>query len=315
MTEAMASSRLQPSSPPRRERPLIGAGWAALAACFFTASDVLIRLIEPWTDVWQVVAGRSLFGLLAMLALSPFRRQSILGRQRGVLLVQGLAGAGTFVCLVLSLRSLPMAEALILLYLFPAFAALLAPWLTDDRHRLADWLLIGVAFVGLAVVLWPNNRTDGLVIGHLFGVLSGFCLGLAFTLVRRLHRQGDALSPYFYYCLCGFVGSAAVLILGPAKPWPETSLGWWGLLGVGAVSMLANPAANKSVQHLSAPKAGVVMMLEVVFGAAVGVVVFLEQPTLKLALGAILILGGAAGLIAKPERKVGGSARGENKFG
>lgn len=293
---------MQPSGSVPSGRPFIGAGWAALAACFFTASDVLIRLIEPWTNVWQVVAGRSLFGLVVMLTLSPFRRQSILGRQRGVLLVQGLAGAGTFVCLVLSLRSLPMAEALILLYLFPAFAALLAPRLTDDRHRLTDWLLIGVAFLGLAVILWPDNPTDGLVIGHLFGVLSGFCLGLAFTLVRRLHRQGDALSPYFYYCLCGFVGSAAVLILSPAKPWPETAPGWWGLVGVGAVSMLANPAANKSVQHLSAPKAGVVMMLEVVLGAAVGVVVFLEQPTVKLALGAVLILGGAIGLIAKPDR-------------
>ena len=294
----------------QRAGPLVGAGLAFLAALSFGGADILVKVSEGGLTIWQIALGRCLLGMAFVVILTRVKKVSLLGRDRRILLASGISGVVAFIILGLTLRRLPLAEALVLLYLFPAFSALLSPWLAGERIPARDWLWVGVAFLGTVVVLWPDRAGPELGWGHLLGLASGMSLGVSIALLRRVRNQRNALSPYFYYCAAGIVISLVPVLAGTGPVFPVGLEAWTILLLLSALATTANLATNKSVQYLSAPKAGVILMGEVVMGSVLGVVLFAEPLTLRLITGATLILGGGALLtLGGPKRKLSGKAK------
>ena len=289
-------------------RTLIGAGFALTAALTFACTDALVKISENALSIWQIALGRSLFGLVALFVLSPIRGFSLLGRHRLVLFISGLAGAGTFILVGLAVRMLPLAEALVLLYLFPAFSALLSLLLTGDRIPARNWIWIGTAFLGIVILLWPFGAGRELGWGHLIGLGSGLSIALSLVLLRRLGPGESAFTAQVYYCFLGALAGLIPLLLSPGPILPSGAGSWLWLLGIAVTALLANLAMNKSVHHISAPNSGVILMVEVVAGAALGVFLFGEPLTPRFGLGALFVLGGGVLLTLGPARR-GGKGR------
>lgn len=296
--------------PKQKAGALVGAGLALLAAFSFGGCDVLVKISEEGLTIWQIALGRCLLGMASVVVLTRLWKVSLLGRSRLVLLASGISGAWAFIILGLTLRRLPLAETLVLLYLFPAFSALLSPWLAKEKIPARDWFWVGVAFLGTVVILWPDRAGSRLEWGHLLGLLSGMSLGVSIALLRRVRDERNALSPYFHYCAAGIVFSLVPVLSGPGPILPAGPEAWIILLLLSALATAANLATNKSVQFLSAPKAGVALMTEVILGGVVGVFFFAEPLTLRLVTGAVLILGGGAFLtLGGSKRKLPGKAK------
>jgi len=270
----------------------VGAGLALLAALSFSGLDVLVKISEGGLTIWQIALARCLLGMASMAVLTRLKGVPLLGSKRWILLASGICGAWAFIVLGLTIRRLPLAEALVLLYLFPAFSALLSPWLAGEMVPARDWLWVGVAFAGTVVILWPNRTGTELGWGHLLGILAALALGVSLALLRRVRDQRNALSPYFYYCAAGAAFSLGPVLSGPGPVFPAGFEAWAILVLISILAMAANLATNKSVQYLSAPKSGVILMAEVVVGAVLGVALFAEPLTLRLVMGAVLVLGG-----------------------
>ena len=278
---------------------MVGVLFACLAAISFSGLDVFVKESAGLLTVWQIAMGRSVWGLIVVLVLTRAHRLPLWGEDRLQLFYASLAGVGTFVFLNLALRSLPLALALVLLYTFPAFAALLTPLIADEKIPRREWPLMGLAFIGLLIILWP---TEGLTLswGHLYGLAGGFSMGLALTILRGLRAQKNALTPHLYYCLSGIVICSWPLIAQPEQILPETSLSWWLLLLGSTLALIGNLCTNKALQTLSSPKTGVILMGEVLVGAVAGVMVFNEPLTWRLTVGAIgIVLAGAFLVLGK----------------
>lgn len=207
----------------------------------------------------------------------------------------GVTGAAGVTALTVALIVLPLFEALVLLYLFPAFAALLSPWLTGDRVTGRQWCLVAAACAGSGLVLWSGQLVNGLQLGHLLALLAAFCLGLAFTLTRRISGDNSVLTPFFYICAAGIV-----VTTGPILFQPESlAISIAGLPALAAVALLATAAhlaGNKALTYLSSPQVGVICMAEVPFGAIIGLLLFGEYLGLRTLMGGVLIIAAGIGL-------------------
>lgn len=272
-----------------------GLTWAFIAAVCYAGLNTAIRFADAHMSIWHIIFYRSLFGVVVMALLARMTGVRILGRQRATLCLLGLSGAFGVTALTVALILLPLFEALVLLYLFPAFAALLSPWLTSDRVTPMDWLLIGAACFGAALVLWSGQLGSGLQWGHLLGLFASLCLGLTFTLIRRISADNSPLTPFFYICVAGIVVSIGPVLLQP-RILAFSADGFPALITVAVLATAAHLAGNKALVYLPSPRVGVILMSEVIFGAIIGLLIFGEFLGTRTLLGGVLIIGSGIGL-------------------
>ena len=277
----------------------LGALLAFVAAALFAVADLAIKYFEPHLSVWDMIMGRSLLGVVALAVLARWTGTRLLGRGRGAMIVVGLCGSTFIVCLTIALMLLPLFEALVLVYLFPVFAALLSPRLTGERISPRDWLLIVLAFGGAVLILWPDQLDGRLQWGHCFGLAAAFLNGLTLTLIRAKSANNTSLIPVFYICLAGclvFTGP----FLSQDAPFRIEPVGILGLLIIGSMATAAYVSLSKALARLSSPRVGIIGMAEVVLGGLGGFLVFDEALYGRSILGAALIIGSGICLILKP---------------
>ncbi|MFZ7126556.1 MAG: DMT family transporter [Desulfobacterales bacterium] len=293
--------------PPSSTQPLIstaavGTGYAFLAASLFAMLNVVIRMADPYMTVWHMMFGRSLFGIVAMGILARAMGIRLLGVHRGVLTVVGLAGVTGVTSLTAALVLIPLFDALVLLYLFPAFAALLSPWLTGDRVSGRQWRLIALACMGAGFVLWSGELGNQLQWGHLLALSAAFFYGLALTLTRRVSGTNSPLTPFYYISAAGCLVCVGPLLWQQAPLWPDMQ-GFPALAGIAVLGTAAHLSTNKALSYLPSPQVGVISMAEVVFGAVFGFFLFGEPLGWGSLAGGVLILASGIRLNA-PQRRL-----------
>ncbi|MFW6080838.1 MAG: DMT family transporter [Desulfosalsimonas sp.] len=276
---------------------LAGAGLAVLAAFLFSCLNVVIRFSDPYLTIWHMMFGRSLFGAIFLILLARSAGVGLAGRKKGTLVLLSLTGTAGILCLTLAILRIPLFQALILFYTYPVVAALISPWLTSDTNSLWNWACICIAFIGTALTLWSGQHgTMAIDIGHLSGLAASASMGLTMTLIRRISAENNPLSPIFYISVSGMIVSLAPLFhpdIGFTVPLP--GMGW--LLAIGLFAVLAHIATNKALGYIASPKVGSISMLEVVFGAAYGYILFAEPLGWSTMAGGALIIAATLGLM------------------
>lgn len=287
--------------------PRIGNRPAGLAFLFLSAlglslMSLFIKLSGGALTVWQIGFFRALFGILAMIGAAFAFKVSLDGPERRILVLRGFTGTAGFLSFVYALHHLPLAQATLLFYLFPVFAALVSPLINQERAGRREWLMIGLAFSGTVLVLGPEAISLELGRGHLFACLAAFFGGLNISFVRRLSAGHSAYAIYFYFSLVAAAVSAGPALAGQGGGWP--SLAGLGLvLLIGLAATVGQLAMNFGFFHLSAPEGGVILMSQVPLAAVMGALFFGEGIGWSFVAGAVLILAGGAGLTLKRKSK------------
>jgi len=271
---------------------LAGAACMVGSACCFTLVGVLVKLAGDLVGVWQLSLYRALVGIAIMAALAAAFKVSLKGSDLKVLLIRGFTGSVGFLSIVVALRSIPLAEVMVLFYLFPAFAALFSPWLNRERLPRSRWPFLGLAFAGTSVILGVGGGIE-LGLGHVCALITAVMAGLSTALVRRLTGEHSPYAIFFYFCLVAAAVSMGPLLLGD-EPLAPGGAGLAFLLAVGVAACIGQVLMNMGFNHLPAAEGGVVLMSQVVIAAALGVALFGEPLTGRLIIGgAMVLLAGA----------------------
>ena len=276
----------------------VGSCFALLSAGLFALNDVAMRLTANHVTVWHMMIARCLIGMLAVAAIAHRVHLPILGRNRAVMLLIGSLNLGGALCMIIAITLLPIFDAIVLLYMYPAFAALFSPYLAHDPIDGIDWLLIATAFTGTILVLWSGHVTYTLQWGHLLGVCAAVCQGLSFTLIRRYSSDHHPFTPFFYFCLVGTLICFWPLLAQP-NPFKISIAGGLHLLSVVLFAGLGQVILYKALAYIPSPDAGIISMTEVVFVGLLGYIIFSEPLSGSAFIGAVLIIGSGVGLNLK----------------
>ena len=276
--------------------------WVCLAPLFYAAMNTSAKLAGTHLSVWHIGVGRFGFGLLVIPPLVKVLGLNLWGKQRFLLTVRGLCGSITFLLLVASLQRIPLSVALILFYLYPAFTALLSPWVTGEPAARIAWLFICCAFIGIILILWPTETSAALNPGHLFAVIASVLCALTLLLVRRLSRDNNIYTLFFYFCLTGTAAGLAPLLMQGASILPQQTTAWLGVAAVAVFSIGAQLSINQALVRIPAPKVSVMMTAEVPLVATFGVLYLGEPLGWQLIAGALLIFSSGIGLNLLPDK-------------
>ena len=190
-------------------------------------------------------------------------------------------------------------RVVLLFYLMPGWAVLLAWLVLGERPTPASLLRLVLALVGVLVVLWPEGGL-GAVTGIGFSaadglaVLGGFSFALTNVQLRRLqHVPGTER-------MCAMF-SGGVLMAGlaaavggqfnqvPALPAPQ--LAWASAIAVlGLLFFFGNMGLQYGAARLSSSNTSIVMLTEVVFASVSSVALGAATLSLRTLAGAALIL-------------------------
>jgi drug/metabolite transporter (DMT)-like permease len=268
---------------------------ALVSAFLFSLGGLTIRYSDAYYTVWHMLFGRTFFALVGMLIFAKWFRIDLWGSNRRAMFITGAITIGGVACLMVAITLLPLFEALVLLYLYPAVAALLSPLLVGEKTKLITWFFIVLAFTGTAMIIWTGGSGASWRWAHLLAIGAAFLHGLGFTLIRRYSKDHHPLSPFFYFCLIGFIAcTGTIMMRGIGFPYHPTGLFWLSCMAL--VLALAQLTLYKALAMIPSPEAGIISMIEAVWGGFFGYLLFQENLGWLSLVGAVLILGSGVGI-------------------
>ena len=241
------------------------------------------------------------FALVVVLTIKPKAWQGLLQHPQLWLLflASGLTNVGFNWAVSIS----DVVRVLILFYLMPAWAVLLAWLLLGERPtRAALWRLL-LAFTGVMVVLLPINMNMAASMLHFsfadgLALMGGFCFAFTNVLLKKLNRT---LSESRMFAMFG--GGAVLAMLagttGMTQGWvnamPAFSSSWvWLAAGLSLAFLMGNVALQYGASRLRSSTTSVVMLSEVAFGSLSAIALGAAVVDTRTLVGGLLIILAAA---------------------
>ena len=204
--------------------------------------------------------------------------------------IRAIAGTLGIVMNFYAVDHLAISDASILNKLSPFFAIIFSAIVLKEVARAADWLAVGVAFIGAVFVIRPGL---GIMtsLPALIGAGSGCFAGLAYTYLRKLRQQGqNGMSIVLF-----FSGFSSLCFL-PSLIFdhhPIAPVQWLFLFLTGAAAMGGQVFITKAYAYAPAKEISVYDFSNVVFSALWGFLFLSQIPDPLSVVGYIIIIGTA----------------------
>lgn len=285
---------------------LAGLAAASIWGGLYVVSKVVLHHIPPFTLlVLRLLIGWALIGIVrARSSRVPVTSQHIIK-----LFWVGFVGYGVSLGLQFSGTQLSTAaNGAVITAATPAFVFLFAGWLLKERLGSQKWLALGVATIGVLLVidLSTARLSPDLFRGNLFLAGAGLTWGYHSVLVRRSSRDLDTLTVSFWSLPGGLL---VALPLGAWELVNGASLSYnpgvvLGVLYIGIISTaLAVYLWNTAFRLVDAGTASLTFFAQPLVGTLLGVVFLGEALSLPFLIGGLLI-GFGLWLAARPDKKV-----------
>jgi len=241
MPEDHASEALSAADGPTRIRDraaIRAAAWMIGTLVSFIAMAVAIRELSTSLHTFEILAWRSLVGLVAVLGLGAVTGWHVLKAvqlrwQIARNLVHFLGQAGW----AYGLAVLPLATVFTLEFTMPAWASLLAILFLGERMTLARAVAVAGGFIGILVILRPGMVALDAAMLIVLG--SALAYAMAHTMTKHLTRRETIPAILFWMALVqlpiGF--GLALSPLGDGWTMPGMAEApWIAVVGLGALS-------------------------------------------------------------------------------
>ena len=254
--------------------------------------------------VGQTVGLRAIFALTTVLLIAPlaggFSRLRVRS-SRNVFLVGGLLVFNLFV-FPLSLRYMPLADAIILAYTSPIWVVALAPVLLKERVGWGQWFAVIVGFAGACLVIKPDADMHWAV---LLPLIVALAVGLRDIATRKIANSEHALAVVFYANLLTIVIGITTIPFG----WVSVGMDQWLLLAIAGVFLsVAQIVMIEAFRLVEASVLSTFKYSSIVFAAVLGYVIWGELLDLPALMGAVLIMASGVLIIYFRHKPISTSA-------
>jgi drug/metabolite transporter (DMT)-like permease len=263
-----------------------GVLFVTCAAICWSSGALIARLVT--TGPWTTTFWRSVFASVFLaLVLRVVQRRSIvtLWRHGGrPVFVVAVCMSIASTCFIFSLAHTSVANTLILMSTGPYVAGLLGWIVLGERVALRTWVTMGIALVGV-IVMVSNSYSHGTFVGDALAIVMAASFAVATVLVRRHPEIQMAPAAALATTITGLVALPFAEPLATA-PRDLALLAFFGVGQFGAGFLLFMAGARL----IPVAESSLIGMLEVVLGPLWVWLVLNEQPAAASLTGGALIV-------------------------
>jgi drug/metabolite transporter (DMT)-like permease len=242
------------------------------------------------------------FALVVVISIKPHAWLGLLRQPQLWLLffASGLTNVGFNWAVSIS----DVVRVLLLFYLMPAWAVLLAWLLLGERPTRSALLRLLLAFAGVMVVLIPVNTASSASAALHFSfadglaLMGGFCFAFTNVLLKKLNN-----TPSESRMFAMFSGGAVLAVLagsaGMTQGWvnalPAISSDWiWLACGLAVAFLIGNVALQYGAARLRSSTTSIVMLSEVAFGSLSAIALGAAVVETRTLVGGLFIIAAAS---------------------
>lgn len=244
------------------DRPVSGIICLIGGLFLYSIQDMVIRTMSDQYSLLQIMWIRAFVSLLLLLAIVRITHgwKGLADSRRSVMLLRGVLGALAYVAYYLAIVSMPLAEAVAIVFISPILVTVFSALIFRERVGRRRWAAVTLGFFAVLIVLGPQ--------GQFFQVASALAAVAAVTyagmilLTGAVKNHGSTLSIACHTAigfLCAVIVVNIVVLMLPVvetdnrtaqflmrdwrvPAWIDLSL----LVGLGVVTTLAQYALIKA---------------------------------------------------------------------
>lgn len=267
-------------------RPAHGIAWMLAAGFLFVGLNVLVKYVGQTMPSSQAAFLRFLFGLLfvlpALVKLPQARFSPLVLR---LFVARGVVHVGAVLCWFYAMTQITIAEVTAMNYLNPIYVMLGAALFLGETFSTRRMMAVGVAFLGVLVVLRPGVRELG--DGHLAMVFTAIFLGASYLIAKRLSQDVSAAQIVAMMSVTVTIGLLPVAWY----VWEPVSLvqaGW--LVVVAFFATAGHYSMTRAFAEAPVSVTQPVTFLQIIWASMVGVFLFNEPIDMWVVIGAGMIM-------------------------
>ncbi len=211
-------------------------------------------------------------------------KASLIGSNHLMLLLRGMFGTTALYFFFVTLQQMPIASAQTIQYLSPIFTATIAIFVLKESVRPTQWFFYAIAFSGVLLIEQFDTRIELKYL--IFGIISAFCSGVAYNLVRSLRGKEHPLTVVLHFQVVGAVVGAISLFFAFEMP---VGWDWLFLFLVGVFSQLGQIFLTDALQRERIAGVAIVKYTGLVYALTIGWIVFGEKQGI-MAIGGMLLV-------------------------
>jgi drug/metabolite transporter (DMT)-like permease len=279
--------------------PLTGVLLTLAAFAMFTGMDTVVKLLGGRYPVVQVLFMNSAFSLVTVVLIAA--AQGRLSEVRPVRLrrhlLRWLISFGGTLAVFWCYPRMPLADVYAILFTAPLIITALSVPLLGERVGWRRWTAVLVGFLGVVVMLRPG--TAGLRLEALVALVGALGFALNMIMVRKLTATETTLAIAFWGQILSFLGAG--LLVMPL--WIHPTLPDLGLAAIAGT--IAGSGFLVLVRAYSCAPAALLapfQYVQLLYGTAVGWLLFGDLPTVNLLLGAAIVIASGLYIVRREAR-------------
>ena len=258
-----------------------------MATFFFAIMNVFVKQLSG-IPAMEIVFFRCLVSALICFVGIFRAKVDWRGNNNALLIARGSFGTIALFTFFLTVQNIPLATAVTIQYLSPIFTTFIAVFLLNEKVRALQWIFYALAFAGVFVMKGFDSSVSTFFL--VTGIVSAFCSGVAYNLVRRLKEREHPLVVVLHFQLVGVVAGfvfTAFNWVTPANLWQ-----WFCLLMCGILTQLGQICLTKSLQADRVANVSILNYTGIVYALLFGVFIFGEVYTMQTIMGILLVVAG-----------------------
>jgi drug/metabolite transporter (DMT)-like permease len=296
---------VQPS--PRADNIRLGILYMVASVFLFSIQNAIGKWLAQSYPIPMLVFFRSFVALLPSFLLVmragglPVMRTNRLAGQFGRAVIWGGSNAASFV----GYHLLPLADAIALTFAAPLFLTALSYPILKERVSRERWIAVSVGFVGVLVMARPSGAEN--VLGVTGAVTCAVCNAVGTLTVRDLCRTEHSAS------IVTWTAIFMTLMALPALPFfwvTPTPIDFLLFCSIGLIGGVSQYWTTQALHYAPAAAVSPFNYMALIWGSAIGFVVWSEVPTTPIIIGAAIVtLTGLYLLRAEGRRRKPAAAR------
>lgn len=274
-------------------------GLMCTGVLFLVLNDAVVKWLVTRYDPFQILLGRSLIALPLVAALVCFidGPKALRSARLRVHALRGVLGVAASYAFILSLRSLPLAEATALVFASPLVVAALSALLLKEHVGWERATAVAVGFVGVLIIIQPGAET--FQAASLLAVGAAVFYALVMVSARWIDKRDSIWTMMLYMTLfSGLLAAFTVFSAWPTFEFTDVLL----FLGTAVAGTLGLALISQAFRMAPAAVVAPYDYTALIWASLLGWLIWGVVPEIWTYLGALVIIASGIYLItSEPE--------------